>query len=871
MSYILTFVKLNFPMNNLFLFLLMACFMQVSLLFADQESPDVIRVRDYWNMLQSAAVDDPLQLYSNEMAANPEECGIQRVETMEGYLYTMIPGKEEKPIRGLSQLQQEYYHQWAKQGLLQDIEKCTSPLMMIGGGGKELAKEKEANKQQQDRRYRRTDPTRNQTTFSSPQARSQDSLATEETMTPSKEINMESHSDDISAITNQEMTQESCQHSAAFLLRNEGNERLLQAQQELRLAKEEAKNVAKHVDDALRQWNISKILEIEKQKHSLLQQKLALVFSEWQTAFHSFQEAEKSFQAALQNQDPASTTLRSTAASHWIKIGRTFQEHQTLQLQVDQAAWHYATAQQTALQHGVSEGVNYGLLLHEAQLRVTQATEKVKQRNEEVYKAKFGTRSFFKNSPNSSPQQVIDSIQQEQARLSDVGLIRHEEAISPEKEEHSLSEKNSYQNQKTTEHDFSKHLMEETLSKELLPSIAHEGLIEERELAKEKHKEIVLETTKTLHDIINHLVATEQQEQAAIRNSVGSLLNEMGTIVSRKEAFSQILGFNIPATESERLENLRESAKSIQRAREREHEEMASLRVALDKFLKKSEKESKKEAAAQQEPPTWGNRIAPFIEKTGDIFEQSYRRSYEWGRDTLQFIQDQIQAQREAPKKAKEYFVDQNRRFEDVPVSEYDLKIAEVTNEPYAELVVQRDKDKAVQEIESKEKPLYKELGYFKQYGLFFSRGVRSRLLENLMSLNFEGADPNRESDERAMDYFKEIGNYNPRKLEFWEKSAQIEEQLEKEREKKLFKLLEQYPDKEERLRIASAWGNAWRDRLQQERDQKEQARLEQQKRLAEEEAEYLRKKAEDELLEEEAHKLKSKKGTKPKISKKKK
>lgn len=112
---VLLVCKIRFsPMSKIFLLFIFfaACFAQASLAVSEETSSLIVRVRDYHSMLQSVAARDPLQLYSDEMAADPEPCGIVRTETPEGYSYTIIAGMEDQPMQELIQEQQDYYFRW---------------------------------------------------------------------------------------------------------------------------------------------------------------------------------------------------------------------------------------------------------------------------------------------------------------------------------------------------------------------------------------------------------------------------------------------------------------------------------------------------------------------------------------------------------------------------------------------------------------------------------------------------------------------------------------------------------------------------------------------------------------------------------------
>ena len=164
---------------------------------------------------------------------------------------------------------------------------------------------------------------------------------------------------------------------------------------------------------------------------------------------------------------------------------------------------------------------------------------------------------------------------------------------------------------------------------------------------------------------------------------------------------------------------------------------------------------------------------------------------------------------------------------------EYALKNASVVQELYNKRVAKRRDEEAAARAKPRERAPSDELGFFEQIPLVLEGPVFKRCLASFFERKVR--DPNRESDERAADYFEEIGKPEPRIFEFWKKSAEIAEQLKKERMQKAEELMELFPDDEERFRAGKKWGSEWRERLQEERKKKENEKLESQ-RLAKEE-----------------------------------
>ncbi|MBM3856880.1 MAG: hypothetical protein FJ390_02830 [Verrucomicrobia bacterium] len=88
-------------MNGIFLFFLVTWFAYAPLFAVEQKNTSpIIRVSDYYSML--TRVPDATGLYSDEMAADPEGCGIIRMETDTGYAYKMVAGMENQPMKGMA-------------------------------------------------------------------------------------------------------------------------------------------------------------------------------------------------------------------------------------------------------------------------------------------------------------------------------------------------------------------------------------------------------------------------------------------------------------------------------------------------------------------------------------------------------------------------------------------------------------------------------------------------------------------------------------------------------------------------------------------------------------------------------------------------
>lgn len=930
-------------MNNVFtLFIfLAACFAQVFSSSAEQVASRIVNVRDYDNMLTAVATHDPLQLYSDEMAADPAGCGILRTETPEGYSYTMIAGMEDQPMKKLSQEQQDYYSHWVEQGSLQGEEEITSPLMMFQEHGKEdpeEAKKKLALEQQQQQRNRQT-TDEEESDSSNSQERGQGPAASKEKSDyppPIAEIRINTLSDDISEMTGDCTTADSNHHSLHFSPKGGvPNTLLQQAENKLRLAREEVSAARQHFDVSQAQWKALQNLERASKNHDEFQQQLGLAFNHYQQATATFQQAQATAYKAWNSSDPSYADLNQIVIRTGTEVSRTFQAHQATLFQAQAASNHYFFAQQDCVQQGLVLGVDYTSIFNEAQLRANRAADQLDKWQETVRRIKFEKPSTPKQKETGAlPRKITAPVLKEQAvqiveKTSErkAGELEPEiqgrDAVSPQKRggtSTSLetdSDEISYKDQGTqiSEEDFAawkheaflkqqaywkkifhqmgaqvkqvKKAVAVDFSKLLLHEVSQEFVsnVAQTSLTEEQHAVAVSETKKALRGIVNKIVKEEEadkERQAAVALEVTSILQEIvknaeKTIAEKaekmalvptiadalieealsakwaktyfkkiaKEAkrellveqqqaeeklhlekresiFKQLFFSEGETTEREKWEQQQESASSIRYAREQQRAEMEKFCAERLNLLRSTEGAREKEGGQQAEAKDFADIAAPIMQRVGDILTQSYRRSYEWCSDAVHLIQDQRVVLSEAKRITDKFFADQGQRIIDVPTAEYAWKSGLVAQELYNEVVAKRRREEAAPK---RNKDPREELGYFEQLPLMLEGPIFRRFVANFFEKRIY--DPNRESDERAIDYFKEIGKPDPRIFEFWKKSAEIEEGLKKERLEKAKEFVEQFPDEEERLRVANEWGLGWRERLQQEREEKKNATLE--------------------------------------------
>ncbi|MBX9577862.1 MAG: hypothetical protein K2W97_05235 [Chthoniobacterales bacterium] len=913
-----------------------ACFAQASLATSEEASSLIVRRRDYHTMLQSVAARDPLQLYSDEMAADPEACGIVRTETPEGYSYTIIPGMEDQPMQELSQGQQDYYFRWIEQGSPQGEEERISPLMMYGEHEKadsEEAKKKLALKQQQQERNRQA--TDEKESYSSGSEQQSQSAAAIKERSGShqlpREIRITTLPDDISEMTGDYTTLESKQRSPSFSPKGGASVTLLhQAEDKLRKARKKVSDARQHFDFSQRQWEASVNLEIAFKNHSEFQDRLGASFNNWQHAAISLQQAQAVAHEALSRNDPSYADLHQAVEAAEEEVHRTFQEHQALIFPAQSAYQNYYFAQQSAVQQGLTFGVDYTSAFNKAQLHANQAADQLEKCQEAVRRIKFEKPNAPKQKETIAlPQKITTPVQKEQAAQtageiseSKAGelekerqggsLVAPQQADSISKSSAADSDKTSYKDQgtqiseedlaawnreallkkqtlwKSRFHkmvekmkrlkeavvaDFSKHLLHE-VSREFIPNVAQVSLAEEQDAAAERHlaeveriaeeqKEEQVALAPTIADALIEEALSAPWAKADFKKIAKQAKREL-LLEKKKKIFSDLFFSEGETTEREKREQQQESVASIRRAKEQQRSEMERFCTERVNLLH-PEEAREKEGKQQPEVKSLADNIASMIEKTGDVLTQCYRRPYKWCSDTWQFFQDQRIVSVQAGEETKKFFADQGRSIIDVPTTEYAWKNGQVAQQIYNELVVKRRQEEAALKAVPRERGPRRELGYFDQIPLILEGPVFRRFVTSFFEKKIH--DPNRESDERAIDYFKEIGKFEPRIFEFWKKSAEIEEKLKKERLEKAKWFMEHFPDKEEMLRLAQQWGAEWRERLEQEREQKKAMSLDQD-RLAEEEKrqkiaqavideraaqEEKRQKIEKELLDQEA------------------
>ncbi len=930
---------------NKFFFLFIffaACFVQASLAAAEEVTLQIVSVRDYCSMLNGVAVHDPLQLYSDEMAADREACGILRTETPEGYSYTMIAGMEDQPMRELSQSQHDYYVHWVGQGSLQGEEELTSPLMMFGEHGKEdpeqAAKELVLKQQQQERNRQATDEEESDSSGS--EQRGQKAAAIKEGSSshqPPREIIISTSPDDISEMTGDFTTLERNPRSTSFSPKGGVSLALLhQAEDQLREAREGVAAARRHFDLSQGQWEASRNLELASKNHSELQGQLARTYPNWWNADRTFHQAQAGAHEAWSRSDPSYADLNQIVTAAGMEVHRTFQEHQALLFLAQSACQNYYFAQQRGSQQGLMPGVDYTSLFSEAQLRANRAADQLDKCQQAVRRIKFekpsppkqkGTGALYQKTtaPVGSQQRTAAVIQEAAVHLeqlvevSKMTVLQQVESLS--KSSAADSEKISYEDKGTqiAEEDLAVWKREALLKKQALWKSRFHKMVEKikqlkeavtvdfsKKLLHEVSQEFVLNVAQTsleeglqaaaeAHAAETRRIAEEQKaEQMALAPTIVDTLIEEAfsakwvekyfkqiakqakreLFLEKKERiFNGLFYSNGDASEHEKWEQQQQSAARIQRTREQQRVEMEQFCREHMKLMPPVEEAGAKNVA---------DDVVPLIQRAGDILTQCYRGSYEWCSDAVQLMQDWKIILPEAGRTTNKFFADQGRGIQDVPTTEYALKSGQVAQQLYNELVTKRRQEEAAAKAAARERDPREELGYFEQMPYVLEGPVFKRFAANLFGGKIH--DPNRESDERAIDYFKEIGKPAPRIFEFWKKSAEIEEQLKKERLEKAKEFLEQFPDEEERLCIAQKWGVEWRERLQQERQQKENEKLERDLFAKEEQCQRIvqavmdqraaqeaeRQQIEKEILDQEAKGKAQRQSTKKKIPKKK-
>ncbi len=893
--------------------------MQASLSMAEEVALHAIMVRDYYSMLTSVATHDPLQLYSDEMAADPEEYGIIRTETPGGYSYTMVAGMEDQPMNKLSQQQQDYYTHWVEQDSPQGEEELASPLMMFQEPGKEdleKAQQKLALEQQQQQRNREAIDGRDNDS-SSLQQRGPGPAAIKEKSDPPPPIaviRIDSPPDDLSEITGDNTTADSHHPSPSFSPKGDDSKALMhQAEHKLREARKEVIAARQHFDLSQARWEVFQNLQQISNKHQEVQQQFSLNFHKHQQALITFQQAQAAACEAWQRQEPSFENLNNMVSITAAEVNKAFQEYQPWFFQAQVTSRDYSFAQQRAAQQGLVPGVDYTSLFEQAQVRVNRAVEQLEKCQEELRRAKFnklGTPKQNKTATlpkkNSVPAPIPapvsierfvateeeiregekgSSVVLQQAEVaakssgSDSGKVSYQDqGTQISKEDLAVWEREAFLKQqvfwkkrfhrmvmqlkevkKALVADVAKELLHE-VPKELTLNVPQTSLAEERD-AVEKEKKMAL--APTIMDALIEEVLSDKWGKPFFKKIAKEAKKEL--LIEQQQAMEKLhlekknlifqqLFSGGEITEREKWEQQQESIASIRRAREQERAEMEHFCTERVNLLHPAE-EAREEGVQQPEVKNLVATVVPVLEQARGMLTQCYRHPYEWCTDAIQLMRDWMTVQVEAGKVTEKFFADQGRRIIDVPTQEYAWKNGLVAQQLYNEIVAKRKREQAAVQATPRERDPREELGYLEQMPLMFEGPIFKRFVTNFFVR--KNVDFNRESDQRALDYFKEIGKPDPRIFEFWKKSAEIEKQLQQARLEKAKELLEQFPDDAERIAAARQWGLAWRERLEQEREQKKKELSEQELFAKEEQRQRIVQAVLDQRAAEEAKRQK--------------
>ena len=539
-------------MSKIFLLFILfaACFAQASLAVSEETSSLIVRVRDYHSMLQSVAARDPLQLYSDEMAADPEACGIIRTEVAEGYSYAMIAGMEDQPMKELSQSQQDYYSRWVKQGCPQGEEEITSPLMMFGEHKKEnseaAAKELALKQQQQKQNRQATDEEESDSSAS--EQRSQNPASIKEgsgSHQPPHEIGINAPLDDISEITGNYTTLESKQRSPSFSLKGGASLPFLhQAKYKLREARKEVSNTRQYFDFSQSQWEASRDLEIALKNHFEFQQRLVVSLNNWQHATISLQQAQAAAREAWSRQDPSWIHLNQIVVIAEREVHRTFHEHQALLFPAQEACETYCFAQNIGAQQGLIPGVDYTSFLNEAQLRVNRAAAQLGKCEAVVRRIKSEKTSAAKQKETGVlPKKMTTPVQKEQAsqttgrisegkagelekEIQDESLVVPQQAESKSKSSAADSDQTSYQDQGTQ------------ISKEDLAAWNREEFLKQQDYWKKTFHQIVMQVQQAKKAVAADFskLLLHEVSQEFISNDAQTFLGEEHHAVAERHA-----------------------------------------------------------------------------------------------------------------------------------------------------------------------------------------------------------------------------------------------------------------------------------------------------------------------------------------------
>lgn len=867
-------------MNKYLLFFLMACFAQAGV-------SEVIKVQDYYRILE--ALPNMRELYSDEMAADPEGCGITRSETETSCCYNMVVGMEDQPMKGVTPWQQQYYEHWAAQGEPQAEEKkATSPLMMFDGKESKEAdlKAKQKSQAAEIRCHQAMTEEGRKSSSSSGKLGGEgitiaSGTATHET--PS-EIRFGSFGDDdISAITDDatigETTAETKECFPIFSPNNK-TERLFESQDRLKQAREVSQAAAADLKLTLEKWQTSKNLEIAKKNHEELQRNLFSAYTAVTESLAVFQQAEGPLRAVLQEKNPFGPIQFPVALEHAEEFQRRQQAYQALLFPAQTAYEKYAFVQQAAAQLGVIQGTKYDELLEQAQCRANKAAEELTKREKELTEIKFETPCTPKKSQATSGKNFAASIQERQA--AQAKEIFHQDQgtqISPEDlvewEREAFLKKQAFckpifrrmveqlrQNKEKLKQakeafnaEFSGQLLDKILeedSKKLVSDLDRKALAEEP-VAADGEKEAVLrgQVSDLLDGMVGKVNALSMLEKQLIneildkkyfkqlsKKVLSSAKNE-ALLAKKERIFYELFRSGSEATEREKWEQYEASITRREEVTEAHRREMEKFCAEYRNLLHPS--------VQAERPLNWMETIVPYVKNTGSFLWQCSQSPYQWGRNMLQLFQDQTIVIPKAKKEAKEFFANQGREVADVPTIEYANKYAQIAQRLYVELAKQRKREEETRQRAEREGGLVlqvakdpcEELTFFEQIPIFLKNRVLFRAWNSRAGNKI--IDEQRESDMRAREYFRTIGKEENRLWisEFWDKSAEIEEALKIERTKKREEIMRSAASPIEGERQFQEWCCSWPERLQAEEQQravaKENARLEAE-RLVEEE-----------------------------------
>lgn len=696
-------------------------------------------------MLEAAPVSSRSQLYSEEMAENPDQCGIIRTETKEGEVYAVISEKEAEPIEGLSRWQQEYFFQWVAQGRPQMSKEEAAPLMMLGEDQKENsaeARQQIEKEQQQEERRRMIEEGLNS---SSSQERAQALV---------------------------EKTQ------------------LLQQRQSI---VEMRQKTTEEIDCIKLKLDLANALEVAKQEYYASQEKHSKAYHTWENMDLVFNNALNQAITTILTLNPGEIiNPAGLVPGHRSALLSAYESCQAAYRACCEAQGNYDRAKDKALQGEVKEGEKYSDHLSAAE---SHANDLAQQQQEIENKLK----------------KIKKKIKKKMRPLKNL---------------------NNGNNSKTPS---SSSVIEEGSAKAAATVAATEqqALAEERRILDEKEAALRAEVSEVFHSMTRKIPMMPTIEEELLTDALSSEWIQEIVKNAKAEFFRTELGLD----RQEKKDLHPQSIASIKRMKKELEEEMGRFCTRLKGRLYPPKK-----------PRTWAESIAPLVHGAGDFLVRSSWGAYQWGRNAVQFLQDNNAVQKEALKKTRASFEQQGRAIRDVPVQEYAFKNVEITRELYAELVAKRGRE---------EKPPEQTWDDFSRQAQEVRQALSSGLqvVGRALYAHYVTGKPIEESeaDEHARLYFAQQQEDNPLKIVFWYKSIQIESEIAAERQAHIDKIKQQAQTEdlsaEETKGKIEAWISADKERRSQELQEKWKAfRAEQQAKK-----EALQPKTPEQLAKEEA------------------